>query len=102
MAYVPQRHFFDRHALIIAQSLAGGSPDDRFSCEQVERILRVSAIWLDIARINNFGPPFEKDGRRVSYRRDKLITYLHARHQYYTRVNTTTPKWPAKKRQAVG
>lgn len=100
---IPQRHHFDRHAHAIIKSLAGGDPNDAFSCEDLGLILRVSTAWLSLARASKYGPKFEEHNGEYFYRRGKLINYLKQRQEVFEATPTALviaprPTWPAAKK----
>lgn len=82
------RHHFDRHATFIIQCISDGDPTDRFTKFEVGQILRVSQQWLELARVNKFGPPHDRIDGEVGYQRGQLIEYLRERD----RIHNRTPK----------
>ena len=74
----PQRHHLDRRAAqIVAASVASNDDPDRLMTTRATAAwIGVSKSWLDKGRIDDYGPPFFKEGSIVRYRRGTVRDYL--------------------------
>jgi hypothetical protein len=74
----PKRLHLDRRAASLAA--VEGDDDELLTTQQEADWLQVSIQWLEIGRIQGYGPPFERVGpRMVRYRRSKTKAWLDER-----------------------
>ena len=77
----PLKHHLDRRADVIAEAVAGtGDDDDLLTTIQVANWFCVSPQWLEIGRMNGYGPPFVRVAPQVvRYRRGTMKAWLMER-----------------------
>jgi hypothetical protein len=63
-----------------------GPNDEMLTTAEVAKWLRVSEVWMKIARVKGNGPPFVVVGRLIAYRRDAVRRWLRSR-EVQTTVN---------------
>lgn len=77
----PIKHHLDRRADVIAEAVAAaGDDDDLLTTVQVANWFCVSPQWLEIGRMNGYGPPFVRVAPQVvRYRRGTMKEWLRER-----------------------
>ena len=77
---VPRRLHLDRRAAEIAEKGRHRDPTDLLTTKEMAAWLGVSTQWLEIARGNAYGPPFERIGpRHIRYMVGKTLKWLDER-----------------------
>jgi predicted DNA-binding transcriptional regulator AlpA len=75
----PRTHHLDNRAAELIAAGAG-DPDDLMTISEVAAWFRVSLIWLHIARMHGYGPPFVKIApRHIRYKRSDVLSWLKSR-----------------------
>jgi predicted DNA-binding transcriptional regulator AlpA len=78
----PVRHHLDRRAGQLLTTIKTTKADRllMLSTHQVAELLGVSEQWLEVGRVKNYGPPFERLGPRlIRYPRAGLVKWLKQR-----------------------
>jgi len=84
-------HHLDRRADQLAEQYANSNADELLTTAAVADWLRVSRQFLEIGRVQRYGPPFIRVGPRVIlYRRGDVIAWLRERTYRSTRLANTT------------
>jgi predicted DNA-binding transcriptional regulator AlpA len=77
----PKRHHLDRRAAQII-NFEGGD-DDLLRTREVADWLGVSTQWVELSRVNNYGPPYKKLGpKSIRYLRRDVRKWLETRTQH--------------------
>lgn len=75
----PRTHHLDKRADALAEA-GDGDGDDLLTTKQVAEWLGVSSGWLEIGRVNHYGPQFVMLApRNVRYRRAAVRAWLQER-----------------------
>jgi hypothetical protein len=78
-----RKHHLDPYADAIAAE--PGSDDELLTTPEMAVWLRVSVPWLEIGRVEGYGPPFERLGPRcIRYSRGKVKKWLNSRSHLRT------------------
>jgi hypothetical protein len=73
-------HHLDRRADQLAEQYANSNADELLTTAAIADWLRVSRQFLEIGRVQRYGPPFIRVGPRVIlYRRGDVIAWLRER-----------------------
>ena len=76
----PIRHHLDKRATALADKLAEGDPDDRFTTAGVAVALGLSPTWVNLGRVHGYGPRHTRcPPRGVAYTRRNIIAWLRER-----------------------
>jgi hypothetical protein len=75
------RHHLDRRAGQLLTTIKTTTKADRLlTTQQVADLLGVSSQWLEVGRVKNYGPPYERLGPRlIRYPPDGLVKWLKQR-----------------------
>ncbi len=77
----PRRHHLDRRAAqLLATTIKTTTKAGMLTTQQLADLLGVSPQWLEVGRIKNYGPPFERLGPRlIRYKPDGVVKWLKQR-----------------------
>jgi predicted DNA-binding transcriptional regulator AlpA len=89
-----RKHHLDKRADRLIE-YGAGKDDDLLTTQQVADWLTVSIQWLEIGRVNNYGPRFVRLApRNIRYRRSDVRRWLQSR------VHASTSEYSASRRTA--
>ncbi len=75
-----KHHHLDKRARSIAEA-SEGPRDQLIDTKTLADWLGMSIQWCEIARRDGYGPPFQRFGHSVRYRRDAVIQWLEERER---------------------
>ena len=91
-----KRHHLDRRAAKIID--VAGADDELLKTPQVAEWLGVSVQWVELSRVNNYGPPFKRLGpKAIRYLRSDVRKWLESRTHHARLVGSVIVHAPKRK-----
>jgi hypothetical protein len=76
----PRRHHLDRRAGQLLTTIKTTTKADMLTTQQLADLLGVSSQWLEVGRVKNYGPPYERLGPRlIRYTQNGVVKWLKQR-----------------------